>query len=70
MSVIHGGFTPTDNDAPVLISRDLFEYMLRVVGERDGKTLEAQYSGTVRGTTTYVEATVFEMEDAEEPRQD
>ena len=67
MSMIRGGFTPVDDDAPVLVSRELFEEMLEAVAKRDGKELEPKYSGTYRGTLTYVEATVYEMEPHPDP---
>lgn len=51
-----------EDDIPVLISRELFEDMVEAVERRDGKSLEVRYSGTYRGTLTYSEATVYELD--------
>lgn len=66
--VIPGAFTPTDEmTIPVLVDRTLFEDMVGAIEERDGKTLEVKYGGTMRGTLTYCEATVYEVEPHPDP---
>ena len=68
MSIIPGGFTPVnEDDIPVLIARELFEDMLAAVEKRDGKALEVKYGSTYRGTVTYCEATIYEMEPHPDP---
>ena len=51
-----------EENIPVLVSREVFENMLEAVEQRDGKTFEVDYRGTIRGTVTYCEATVYETD--------
>ena len=56
-----------EENIPILVSKELFEDMLEAVEQRDGKSLTVEYSGTLRGTVTYCEATVYELEPHPDP---
>lgn len=61
--MIDGSFTPKDEaDIPVLVSRALFEECVEAMAKAQGKEFEVKYGGTLRGTVTYCEATVYDLD--------
>jgi hypothetical protein len=66
MTHLHGGFTPVNDDAPVLVERELFEQMVEAMAKAEGKEFTLEYT-TLRGTITYANATVYETEPHPDP---